>query len=317
MFQLDDVWDESVRIVGTCDEALILRWLSDAVSLIVNKHDLEGTKGYLDICTNGGRCVTLPREVDVVIAVNIGGHPSLGYDQLFSFHLNGPGDCRTTCSYSWDDQGGFHATHRDIVTPSKLVAYLQSSADNGKKLLVFGFDSNGNRLRRTVAGQTLDGYQVPTIFGYAVPDSNAPLVARIVAVEKDITVGNIRLGTIDSSGNTGTLLGIYEPDERLPQYRRIKLNRSCDWVRIAYRKTNPIFRSRFDHVPLRSRIALLCAVRAVKFYSDSLLAEAQTYEATAARMEFEAQSSAEPPSFMPAQVIDLNNPQDKDDLDIR
>lgn len=317
MFLLDDVWEEAVDIVGTCNERRILQWLSDAVSLVTNKQDLEGLKGYLDICTTGGQCVTLPREVDAVVAVNIGGRPTLAYDQLFRFHLNGPGDCRTPCSWSWDDQGGFHPVLRDIVTPSKLVTYLQTPEDNGKKVLVFGYDVNGNRLRRQVAGVWMDGYQVPTIFGYSIPETTAPVVARIVAVEKEITVGNIRLGTIDSSGTTGTLLGIYEPDERLPQYRRIKLNRACKWVRIAYRKTTPVFQSRFDHVPLRSRLALINALRAVKFYGDPMLGEAQAFEAHAARMEAEAQRVVESPTYMPIQVVDLNNINDKDDLDIR
>lgn len=333
MFRVDDVYDEAKSIMGSCNDVQLFKWMGDAVSLICNKSDLEGWKGYLDICTTGcsckdtstcnspagcGRkCVTLPREVQTVIGVNIGGQPVFGRDQLFEFHLNGPGSCRTVCEWSWTDQQRNHSTYRDLVLPAKLVAYLQLPDDNGKVLIVYGYDSKGNVLRRYENGQWLNGYRVPTIYGYAIPDADAPLVARITSVYKDRTAGSVRLSTVDDSGATGTLLGVYEPDETLPQYRRIKLNRSCSWVRIAYMKTNPTFFSRFDHIELASRIGFLMGMQARKDYKDRKYADAHSCEADAARMELEAQAKQEPPTFMPPQVLDMSNPRDKFDYDIR
>lgn len=334
MFQLTEIFDEAKKIVGSCDDTKLFRWIGDAVSLIANKADLEGWKGFLDICSSGcscreldsicnspagcgRRCITLPREVETVIGVNIGGQPAMGYNQLFEFHLNGPGSCRTVCEWKWQDQGNYHCTFRDLIRPSKLVAYLSTEADNGKSLVVFGYDDKGNVLRRQEGGQWLNGYRVPTIFGVAVPDEGAPKVARITGVFKDRTVGNIRLSTIDDSGATGVLLGLYEPDETTPQYRRIQLNRSCNWARIAYIKTNPTFFSIYDHIPLKSRIALLMGVQARKHYSDRAYDLAHSCEADAARMELEAQQKAEPPVYFPVQVVDMSNPRDKYDYDIR
>lgn len=333
MFLVDDVYDEAKKIIGACDDVKLFRWLGDAVSLVANKADLEGWKGFIDVCTAGcscnekstcnnpagcGRkCLSLPREVDTVIGVNIGGQPVLGRSQLFEFHLNGPGSCRTVCEWAWMDQGAYHFTYRDLITPAKLISYLQTPEDNGKLLVVYGFDDQGRVLRRQEGGVWLNGYRVPTIYGVAVPDNEAPNVARITAITKERTVGTMRLSTIDDSGSTGVTLGLYEPDETTPQYRRIQLNRSCNWARIAYLKTNPIFFSRFDHIALRSRRALLLAVQAVKHYSDNKVAEAHGYESDAARLEIEAQFKAEPPTYMPVQVIDMSNPRDKYDFDIR
>jgi hypothetical protein len=333
MFRVDEVYDEAKKIIGVCDDVKIFRWLGDAVTLISNKMDLEGWKGYLDICTRGcsckdtstcnnpagcGRkCVALPREVETVIGVNIGGQPTLGRSQLFSFHLNGPGDCRTTCEWTWSDQGQNHCTYKDLIHPAKLVAYLQNPADNGKELVVLGYDTAGNVLRRQENGEWLNGYRVPTIYGVAVPDVGAPLISRITGLYKAPTIGSVRLSTIDDSGSTGVLLSIMEPDETLPQYRRIQLNRSCNWVRIAYRKNNPTFNSRFDHVPLESRVGFLLAVQARKMYGDLQLGEAHAFEADAARLELEAQNMKEAPLYHPVQVIDMSNPRDKYDYDIR
>jgi YD repeat-containing protein len=335
MIRVDEIYDEARKIIGTCDDLKLFRWLSDAVGMIANKEDLEGWKGYLDICTQGcgsctagttcnnpagcgRRCVALPREVDTVIGVNIGGQPVLGRSQLFSFHLNGPGDCRTICEWAWSDQGKMHCTYRELTEPAKLVAHLQTSADNGAQVLVYGYDDHGNVLRRQdTNGAWINGYQIPTIYGVAVPEVGAPVIARVTQLYKQPTVGSVRLSTIDDSGATGTLLTVMEPDETLPQYRRIQLNRSCNWVRIAYRKTNPIFTSKYDHIPLRSRLAILVALQARKHIADNQIAEAHSYEADAARMELEAQQMAEAPLFHPVQVVDMSNPRDKYDYDIR
>jgi hypothetical protein len=333
MFRVIDIADEARKMIGVCDDAKLFRWLGDALTLISNKADLEWYKGYLDICSAGcscsekstcnnpagcgRRCIALPREVEMVIGVNIGGQPVLGRDQLFSFHLNGPGDCRTVCEWAWSDKGNFHVTYKDLIEPAKLVSYLQSPQDTGKTLTIFGYDNAGNVLRRLENGVWLNGYRVPMIYGVAVPDVGAPTIARITGVYKDPTVGNVRLSTIDDSGITGTLLAVYEPDETLPQYRRIQLNRNCNWVRIAYRKNDPNFNSLYDHVPLKSRVAFLMAVQARKSYSDLQLAEAHAFEADAARLEIEAQQMREPPLYHPVQVIDLSNPRDKNDYDVR
>lgn len=315
-FPVTDIFDEAKKIVGSCGEDTFYRWITDAVALITNKMDPEGLKGFLDICTTGGNCVTLPRQVETVLAVNIGGRPTLGKSQLFSFHLNGPGDCRGSCSWEWSDQGGFYFTYKDLVEPSKLVAYLQRTEDTGSKLIVYGYDDAGNRLRHQVSGQWIDGYPIPTIYGYAIPDSAMPKVGRIEGVVKDKTVGSVRLSTIDDSGATGTLLGVYEPDETLPQYRRIKLQRNCGWVRIAYMRGAPTISAKADRIPLKSRTAFLLALRALKMYNDQSLGEAMQYESNALRMEVEAQDNSECPTFHPIQVVDLNNLMDKTDFNI-
>jgi len=335
MFRVDDVYDEAKKIIGVCDDTKLFRWLGDAVSLIANKADFEGWKGFLDICTEGCACergtsatcnvptgcgrqmISLPREVDVVLGVNIGGQPSLGQHQLFEFHLNGMGSCKTICDWSWMDQGGGHPTTRDLVTPAQLVAHLDTAADNNAELVVYGFDSTGRELRHQEAGEWEKGYRVPTIYGVALPTADAPTVGRITGVYKSVTVGEVTLSTIDADGSNGVNLGVYAPDETTPQYRRIRINRCANWVRVAYMKTNPVFRSKSDHVPLRSRIAFLLAVQARKHYSDLNYDEAHSCEADAVRMEIEAQQRAEPPVYMPVQILDMNNPRDKNDFDIR
>lgn len=330
MFRIDDVYDEGKKIFGICDDIKLFRLFGDAASLICSKADLEGLKGTLDICstgctctgskpccnTCGRRCLTMPREVETVIAVNIGGKPALGYAQLFSHHLNGPGDCACGCSFSWMDLGKFHSTYRDLITPAKLVVFTQTPLDNNLEFIVFGFDDQGNVLRRQISGEWKNGLAIPTIFGAALPDEGAPTVARITGIFKAMSVGSMRLSTIDSSGATGVLLAVLEPDETTPQFRRIQLNHSCDWARVSYLKSSPTFHSRYDHVPLMSRRAFLLACQAVKHYMDLQIGDAHAYEADAARLEVEHQHKLDAPLYMPVQIVDLNSLRDKRDFHI-
>lgn len=317
MFTVDEIYDEARKDIGSCDEKLFFRWVTDAVALIANKADFEGWKGYVDICVSG-QCITLPREVQTVVAVNIEGNPAVGRNQLFSFHLNGPGDNkRSSCNWYWDDSGYSYATYRDIVTPSQLVAYLENENDNGSSVIVHGFDEENRPLWHTVGGEQRRGYPLPTVYGYAVPDDAMPKISRITRIVKERTKGSIRVSTTDDSGMTGTLLGVYEPDELVPQYRRIRINRAASWVRVAYMKANPRIDSMYDHIPLQSRTAFLLAVKALRMYKQEDIAEAHSFEADAARLELEAQDKLDVATLAPPCIVDHNQPQDKSDWDIR
>lgn len=331
MFQLAETYDEVKKVVGQCSDEVFLRTATDAFAMIASQMEPEGLRGYLDICSvgcacaSGGtcpstgcgkQCVSLPREVETILGVNCCGSPGLGYGSLFSFHLNGPGDGRTSCKFSWEDRGGFHSTFKDLITPSNLVVYVNTEDDNGKKFVVFGYDSDGNLLQHTVGGEVRKGILIPTIYGYAIPDEGQPRVARITGIFKERSNSMMRLSTTDGSGALGILLGIYEPDETVPQYRRIRLSRPCDWMTIAYKKINPTFHSIYDHVPLKSRMAFLMAVIARKFYREFDFANAHSCEADAVRMELNAQMAADPPTYSPPMILGLNDLKDQDDYHI-
>lgn len=314
MFQVTDIYDEAKAVSGFCDEEKLFRWITDAIQLVCNKSDFEGWVSYVDLCVDG-QCVTLPREVDNVLAVNIGGCPTLARNQLFNFHLNGPGDCQEAVPWSYQDKG-WYPVYKDIVDPVKLVAFVDKQTDAGKELRVYGRDEHGAPVRQYVGGQWQDGWLIPTLYGYAVADADMPKFSRIERVRKAVTDGMVRLSTIDDAGTSGIYLGAYEPDEVEPWYRRIKLGQSATWVRLAYRKSSPQIKSRYDRIPMRSRLSLLMAMHALKFYREVDLANATAYEVQAARMESEANEVIESPSASPLQVVDLNNLQDKRDWEI-
>lgn len=311
MIIVEEIWEEAKKIFGHCNEPKLRRQITDSIELLSTSGEIDPLTGAVDICVDGN-CVTLPREVETPLAVNICGRPAHGRDFLFSWHLNGPGDRDCGCTWTWADGGQF-PTYKDLKCPAKLVAQLDDERDSGKLLRVFGFDVQ-NRPLQTKTGDIVEpGLRVPTIFGYALPSAQDPVVGRITGIVKDLTFGNVRLSSFDSSTSTGTLLGIFEPDETKPQYRRIRISPSGSWVRIVYRKRTYEITSIHDRILIHSRPAMLLAMRAFKWYDDGDLANGNLYEANAVRLLTQKEWTLGTPARSPLQVDDRNSISDKCD----
>lgn len=309
-----EIWDEARKTFGHCLEPKLYRWISDAVELLASKGEIDPLMGYVDICVQGS-CITLPPEVETVLAVNVCGHPAISRDVLFSFHINGPGD-GCSCGNTWADQGNF-PTYKDLQCPSRLIAFLDKAEDAGKLLKVFGWDSQNRPLRELVNGVWEDGFRVPTVFGFAVPASTDPVVSRISGIVKGLTIGNVRLSSFDNASNvtggTGILLGVFENWEEKPIYRRIKIGACGGWVRVCYRKRSLELRSLNDRILLHSRPALLLAMKALKAYDDSDFATGNAAEANAVRILTERENSLTGSARLGIQVDDRNSVFDKCD----
>jgi len=311
MIIADEVWDSAKEIFGHCHEPKLFRQLTDSIELLTTSGDTDPLVGVVDICVDGN-CVTLPREIETPLGVNLCGRPAHGRDFLFQFHLNGPGSRDCGCSWTWAD-AGTHPTYKDLKCPAKLIAFVDDERDAGKLLRVFGFDTQGRPLQTLVGDIVEPGLRVPTIFNYALPSATDPMVARITGVVKDPTISTIRLSSFDSSTSTGTLLGVYEPDETKPEYRRIRISPSGSWVRLVYRKRTYEITSRHDRIFVNSRPALLLAMRALKWYADGDLANGNSYEANAVRLLTQKQWTLDTPMGNPQQVDDRNSISNKCD----
>lgn len=311
MIIVEEIWTEAQKIFGHCNEKKLFRQITDSIELLTTSGEIDPLTGVVDICVDGS-CVTLPREVETPLSVNICGRPANGQDRLFQFHLNGPGSNQCSCRWTWADEGQF-PTYKDLKCPAKLIVQLDDERDSGKLVRVFGFDRQNRELQTKVGDIVEPGLRVPTIFGYAVPSSADPEVGRITDIVKDRMFGNSMLQSFDSSTSTGTLLGVFEPDEVKPLYRRIRVSPSGSWVRIVYRKRTYEINSVHDRILVHSRPAMLLAMRAFKWYDDGDLANGLQYEAQAVRLLTQKEWTLGTPQGNPLQVDDRNSISDKRD----
>lgn len=175
---VSQIYDEVAEILGTTDQNKIFRKLTQAIQSLMESGHWFHTNAEVDVCTGWDDVtVTLPRNVEIPLAVNVDGSPMYFRDRLFQYHVN-KGGVWNTVGWAWDDRG-YQALMMDIVQPSQLVAVAESTNDVGKSLRVLGTDKWNRTLRsQTQEGVGVDGLIIPIHsqqdfqLGTIAPDGN-------------------------------------------------------------------------------------------------------------------------------------------------
>lgn len=184
---VSQIFEECAEILGTTDESKIFRKIQQAVATLMESGHWTHSVADVDVCTGWDRCsITLPRNIDVPLAVNIDGSPTYFRNRLFQYHVN-KGGMFNSVEWAWDDRG-YVATLMDIIQPSQLVAVAELENDVGKTIRVLGNDQNNRTLRSQLANGTgVDGLLIPVhsqsdfAYGTIAPD-DATVKTRSVAI---------------------------------------------------------------------------------------------------------------------------------------
>jgi len=158
---VSEIIDEASEILATTDQAKVFRKLTEAVQTLMESGHYFHINQEVDVCTGwDGQTITLPRGIEVPLAINIDGSPTYFRGRLFQYNVN-KGGMYNPVSWAWDDRG-FVSTIMDIRQPSQLVAVAEHQADAGIQIRVIGTDSNNRELRTQLPdGTKVDGLLVP------------------------------------------------------------------------------------------------------------------------------------------------------------
>jgi len=181
-------------------------------------------------CNDTFRGVTLPRDFQTVEAMWFNDWPVRLQSSWREFQIGIAPEC--ACGLQKYDVPGNVCTALDIHPdrPSKLLVRAFDKADVGKKFLIRGEDT----ARRPFSQE----------FKLTTDSQKTEMALRSVnragGIIKDITAG--RVVVMDEQDR---LIGMYEPDETVPSYKRIKitgLSDTCDVVNIrANRRYFPLY----------------------------------------------------------------------------
>ena len=298
------------QVIGTCTDERAYRILTRAVRLLTESALINQSLGDISICVCGN-FVTLPREVETVLAVMVDSRATVIRNQWYQWHINGSGDqgC-TPCGFS-DVLGQTYPVIREPPGPVKLVARIESTQDVNAELRVFGYRQDGTQVFTSDAtGQQREGFLVPTLFGQLRTNGSVDPIVSVYRVKKGATKAPVTLIAVDPTTNqTISVLGRYQPNETTPSYNRIRVSAN-NVVRVKFRRKDLEVASPDDWINLDNSLAILTACRAAAKVLEGKHDEGIAAIGIARKLIFDQQSAANPGGISPPQVI--NNELSRD-----
>ncbi len=221
------------RIAGCCPDSDDFRDLcSEAVRQLLNRGNFFGSVQQVEACVYS-ECVVWPREVGTVLALNTCGQYVPLSNNWFRYVPVGPGGLQRD-GWGWDGcnvcgninggDNGLAVVFNNVPCGVEryIRAYPSVQADVGKKITIFGIDSNGQTIREKDA----DGiWQEGTTLTLAAPFVSTSMQVRtITRVLKDVTEGVLRLYQYDATADLLHDCAIYQPSEVSPSYRTTRIS---------------------------------------------------------------------------------------------
>lgn len=242
---LKNIKDSSIpRTLGfTSTDARVVQYVNDAVERLMDLGDWLGTVGRYRFCVQAS-CLTLPRQIETIRAYSVCGIPGTIQNSWYEFVDNGPG--QVAYDDNWDHRlvpRGRACAFDDIIGSHKTIrVYCDRTEDADAQILLQGYESLVDASGATVSNwidSIVDGVRVngeyvnlkPTAPATYTQSTKTWIQGGLVAVQKPVTVGVVRLFEYDTSLGTLKPLAYYEPDETIPEYTRVMIpnmeNMSC------------------------------------------------------------------------------------------
>lgn len=213
-------------VCGNSDQAKA--YINQGTRLLMKRGNFWGTVQMISACVFN-ECITWPRYVGTVLALNTCNRPLTIWNDWYAFVPFGPGgaaaegfvfsrglECHGNMAV---DNYGTSPVFNQIPCGKNFYirAYPQTRNDVGKKIVIFGIDSNGQTIRTKRADGTLqDGVELIIAVPFVSTSFQIREITRIV---KEKTQGSVRLFQYDATNNVLLSCAYYEPSETGPDYR--------------------------------------------------------------------------------------------------
>ena len=225
---------ELANVLGVCgNSAQAKSYINQGTRILMKRGNFFGTVQLYAGCIFND-CITWPRQVGTELAVNVCGHPITSWNNWGGFIPIGQGGIGAH-GFGWDrgrgcctgnlvvQNYGTAAVFNQVPCGKEYYvrAYPQTRNDIGKKIRIFGIDSNGQVIRTKDANNVLqEGVEIVL----AVPFISTPMKIReITRVVKEKTQGVVRLFYYDADNNVLIDSAVYDPTETNPDYRLSKI----------------------------------------------------------------------------------------------
>jgi len=192
--------------------------LNQVAERFINGGKWRGTLTVAEIAVYYGQ-ITLPNTIDTILGASYNGRPSRVSPVWYQYLLNGPGEVELGFAGSGpielaDDRPVF----RDPQEAVQLRARADASETALTQIWVEALDEDGEDIYTLVSSTLTRGF--PLVLNAA---TTAQQVTAIKGVVKPLTNGVVRLYMVDTTTAEETVIGIYQPSETVPAYRRFNV----------------------------------------------------------------------------------------------
>lgn len=262
-----DLYDSACDIFGPIGQQKIFDRMTEAVELLANLSNWDPLIGYVDIATFDSFYLTLPQYVDQVLAINVNKSRGLFRNSWHEFHMNGLGQDNDAADSvgsnrpcgGWEEIGEMCCAF-PLISPSYLVASPVSNSDNGTPVRVYGIDPNDLPIYGT------DGNPGALITceqnSFDISGQSLPF-KRIDRIVIGTPQSFLQLFATDGTQILQNL-GTFWPNIAEPRFRVIRVGQKAVTVRLRYKKRLIKISSLTDPIHMRSRSAMLNAMRAIQ-----------------------------------------------------
>jgi len=229
------------------DDSRFVQIANEAQQRLLQRGRWHGTTWRIKICASNG-CITWPRQVAAADAVIIGSTPIQSFDRWYEFLEAGPGLQDDGCGLKLVDRPGACVIADIANATSKVRFYPDNANDAGKEILVQGYDDSGQWVLTddgAVNGETVT-LEVPYV-------ETTNYYTNVAGIQKAETKGAVRAYAYNTAVGTSMLIGVYEPDETLPWYRRSLIVGLADYAENQESGTASITAEvKLEHIPVKN-----------------------------------------------------------------
>lgn len=208
---------------SSANAPLFLQRLNEVRERLIYSGKWKGTVMFLNLPSAQG-FVTLPRDYLSVLALRYRRVPRMSFTPFFPFSESGPGELDETHNFPGHlvDLGDGFATQSDIDTAGTLRVTITGAGDAAKVIRLYGLDEDGNEVYDSTG---VPGLNITT----ANPIANTTQqFSQVTGIQAPVMTLPWTLSVVNDG--TPTQIGVYQPGERTPSYRRYHTGVTTDTI---------------------------------------------------------------------------------------
>lgn len=258
---------DNPNLLPLVNESIFILWESGDV---IGKYQNYKIKVVGDC--NGNKCITWPRQVETIEAINVCNSPVRIHTQFYEFQNNATGEIgKYNNNFNGQPYGGLGyrglsmlgdrtevVLQQEVSAGQKKIQIFTERIETTGNILILGYDDNGNWIRAQRDGVWQDGELLP--LSGVQGQTTINYFSNVTGIQFDYTPrnGNVYVYQLDTLGNQ-VQLATYDYAVSTPVFRKS----------ILAGLPNPQFDQNSDGQPRCQTVQALCKMRFMPVIYDT------------------------------------------------